>query len=388
MNIALFLEQPFDPNAGGAQRSTSKLAEIYKSFGHNVILISSSQSPSIVSSWLEMPIFQINIKNDASVFRQILIDNAISLIINNAGESMKSTQFLLKNKGVHTKLINILRINPTNFYDNHKDYIGLFFSKRKLNFLNNFIVRKLWLGYHVLRIRYEFNYIIKNTNAFVMLSDRFKEDLYSIAPGLRKYERKIHGISNPFECPKINIQQTISEKENVILFVGRLVVIQKRVDLLMEIWKKLHETLPEWKFWVVGHGDQKGVMERFCLQHKLDRVTFFGKDNPNEYYKKAKLFHMTSAFEGFGNVLIESQSYGCVPIMFNSYSCAPDIVTHNLNGLLIHPFNVDAYVDETKKLIDNSDKLHEMALNAFENVDRFSYAKTYEKWNAVFKSLN
>ena len=123
MNIALFLEQPFDPNAGGAQRSTSKLAEIYKSFGHNVILISSSQSPSIVSSWLEMPIFQINIKNDASVFRQILIDNAISLIINNAGESMKSTQLLLKNKGVHTKLINILRINPTNFYDNHKDYI-------------------------------------------------------------------------------------------------------------------------------------------------------------------------------------------------------------------------------------------------------------------------
>jgi glycosyltransferase involved in cell wall biosynthesis len=170
--------------------------------------------------------------------------------------------------------------------------------------------------------------------------------------------------------------------------VGRLVVIQKRVDLLMEIWKKLHETLPEWKFWVVGHGDQKGVMERFCLQHKLDRVTFFGKDNPNEYYKKAKLFHMTSAFEGFGNVLIESQSYGCVPIMFNSYSCAPDIVTHNLNGLLIDPFNVDAYVDETKKLIDNSDKLHEMALNAFENVDRFSYAKTYEKWNTVFKSFD
>ena len=387
MNIALFLEQPFDPNAGGAQRSTSKLAEIYKSFGHNVILISSSQSPSIVSSWLEMPIFQINIKNDASVFRQILIDNAISLIINNAGESMKSTQFLLKNKGVHTKLINILRINPTNFYDNHKDYIGFFFSKRKLSFLNNFIVRKLWLGYHVLRIRYEFNYIIKNTNAFVMLSDRFKEDFYSLAPGLRKYDRKIYGISNPFECPKINIKQTLAEKENIILFVGRLVVIQKRVDLLMEIWKELHETLPDWKFWVLGYGDQKVIMENFCFQHKLDRITFFDKDNPNDYYKKAKLFHMTSAFEGFGNVLIEAQSYGCVPIMFNSYSSAKDIVTHDLNGILIDPFNVVAYVDETKKLINNSEKLNKMALNAYENVDRFSYNKVYLKWKEVFDSL-
>ena len=94
MNIALFLEQPFDPNAGGAQRSTSKLAEIYKSFGHNVILISSSQSPSIVSSWLEMPIFHINIKTDHLSFKQILVDNNISVILNNAGESMKSTKYL------------------------------------------------------------------------------------------------------------------------------------------------------------------------------------------------------------------------------------------------------------------------------------------------------
>ena len=155
----------------------------------------------------------------------------------------------------------------------------------------------------------------------------------------------------------------------------------------MEIWKELHETLPDWKFWVLGYGDQKVIMENFCFQHKLDRITFFDKDNPNDYYKKAKLFHMTSAFEGFGNVLIEAQSYGCVPIMFNSYSSAKDIVTHDLNGILIDPFNVVAYVDETKKLINNSEKLNKMALNAYENVDRFSYNKVYLKWKEVFDSL-
>ncbi|WP_438966793.1 glycosyltransferase [Flavobacterium sp.] len=388
MNIVLFLEQSFDPHAGGAQRSTSKLAEIFKYFGHNVVLISSSNKPSVVTSWLDIPIYHINTKKDKLLFKQILDEKNISVILNNAGESMTSTKFLLNNKANNIKIINLLRINPSNFYDNHKDYIGLFFSKRNLGFLNNFIVRKLWLAYHILRIRNEFNYIINNTEAFVMLSDRFKEDLYSLAPGLRKYHNKIYGITNPFECPKINIQQTIAEKENIILFVGRLHIVQKRVDLLMEVWKKLHETFPEWKFWVVGFGDSKSMMENYCLQNKLDRVTFFGKDNPNDYYKKAKIFHMTSAFEGFGNVLIEAQSYGCVPILFNSYSAAPDIVTDKINGILVDPFNIDRYVNETKALINNSERLNKMALNAYENVSRFSYEKTYEKWVAVFKSMH
>ena len=40
MNIALFLTQKFDPNAGGVQRSTSKLAKIFQSEQHYVIIVS------------------------------------------------------------------------------------------------------------------------------------------------------------------------------------------------------------------------------------------------------------------------------------------------------------------------------------------------------------
>jgi glycosyltransferase involved in cell wall biosynthesis len=256
-----------------------------------------------------------------------------------------------------------------------------------LNFLNNAVTQKLWLSYHILRIRYEFNFIIKNTDAFVMLSERFKEDLYFLAPSLRKHHQKIHGITNPFDCPIINIKETVEGKDNIILFVGRLHIVQKRVDLLMKVWNKLHQILPDWKFWVVGDGDSRAMMENYCLENKLDRVTFFGKDNPNDYYKKAKIFHLTSAYEGFGNVLIEAQSYGCVPLLFNSYSSAQDIVTDEENGILVEPFNIEMYVSQTLALINNQKKLSQMALNAYENVNRFSYDKTYKKWEAVFKSL-
>jgi glycosyltransferase involved in cell wall biosynthesis len=160
------------------------------------------------------------------------------------------------------------------------------------------------------------------------------------------------------------------------------------VDLLLQIWEKLHRQAPDWKFWVVGHGKEKKNMEKFCQEHELDRVIFIGKNNPNEFYKKAKIFHMTSAFEGFGNVLVEAQSFGCVPMLFNSYAAAQDIVIHNENGILVTPFNIDKYVEETKDLMMNSTKLNQLGINGYEHINKFSYEETYKKWDRIFKSIN
>lgn len=384
MNIAIIIKSAFFPDEGGVQRVTNNISQIFTNNNHKTIIISYSKRVNNNIN-IDIPVF--NVFNDNQL-NMVIKEQNITLLINQAGESLKLNKVLLNIMNSDTLLLNFLHINPLNFYDNNKDFIGFFFSKYNLSFLNNVIVRKLWLGYHILRTRYVFGFIIKNSDAFVMLSDRFKEDLYFLAPSLKKFNYKIHGITNPFESPNVNIKKVIEDKENIILFVGRLHIIQKRVDLLMEIWKKLHENLPDWKFWVVGNGEQKDMMENFCKQNKLDRVKFFGTDVPDEYYKKAKIFHLTSAYEGFGNVLIEAQSYGCVPILFNSYSAAPDIVTDKINGILVDPFNVDRYVNETKALINNSERLNEMALNAYENVSRFSYEKTYEKWDAVFKSMH
>ena len=125
------------------------------------------------------------------------------------------------------------------------------------------------------------------------------------------------------------------------------------MDLLMQIWKKPYGQIKDWKFWVLGEGAEKKNMEEFCKKNNLDRIQFFGRVNPNEYYKKAKIFHMTSAFEGFGNVLIEAQSYGCVSMLFDSYAAASDIVHHNQNGILVQPFDCNEYAAKTKKLMDN-----------------------------------
>lgn len=385
MNIALLITQKLDPTAGGVQKVTSNLSEIFISNHHKTIIISFGNHVEKEEEFNNMPLYYINNKNTEKL-THILKKEEIDIIINQRGYSVSQTKLLLSTKSIRTKLINCLHINPLNFYKNHKLFIANSFDSKGLGFLNNKVTQKFILFYHIIKQRIELNYIIKNTDAFIMLSEYFKPELYTLAPRLKKYDTKIYGISNPFEQPKLDIAKL--EKENIILFVGRLNVLQKRVDLLLEVWKKLHTKLPDWKFWVLGDGESRGYMENFCNEHNLDRITFFGKDNPDDYYKKAKIFHMTSAFEGFGNVLVEAQSYGCVPVLFNSYSAAQDIVTHEEDGILVAPFDIDEYVSQTISLVNNPSKLKQMSLDAYKNMQKFSYDETYKKWSRVFEEIS
>ncbi|MDO9551549.1 glycosyltransferase [Rhodonellum sp.] len=382
MNIAFFIEQHFDPFAGGVQQSTSKLVKIFNYKRHKTIVISCS-TPCDISIYDGSNVFHIGLNSIR--FQEILYSEEIDLVINQAGYSFPLSKFLIQNLTVGVKLINTLRINPLNFYQNHKFIIKNFLEKKRLLAFNISLTQKGVLLYHVLKQRFELSYIIKNVDAFVMLSDRFKPELYQLVPGVKKYDKKIFGINNPFQKPELAFE-TI-EKENVILFVGRLEISQKRVDLLLEIWMKLHKELPNWQFWVVGHGAQEKMMKNFCQEHGLINVKFFGKCKPDNYYLQAKILHMTSSFEGFGNVLVEAQCYGCVPILFNSYSAASDIINHDEDGVLIKSFDIQDYVDATLRLSNNNVELKRLSENAYQNADRFAFYNIYKKWDNVFSSL-
>ncbi|RAR47238.1 glycosyltransferase [Flavobacterium lacus] len=381
MNIAIIISHPFDPNAGGVQRVTESISKIFTNYNHHVSIISFTSKDC---NYLQSKRFFFQVSTDQEL-KEVLAKEVIDVIINQEGYSPKFTKIILRVKSPTTRIINNLHINPLNFYQNHYLFITTFLENKKISFINNYLLRKFILGYHILKQKTELRYIVKNTDAFVMLSERFIDELYFLAPGLKKYQSKLHGIGNPFQRPAL-VLSTL-EKDNIVLFVGRLNILQKRVDLLLEIWKQLHIEHGDWEFWVCGEGEDQQYMEDFCLEHRLDRVSFFGKVNPNQYYRKAKLFHMTSAFEGFGNVLIEAQSYGCVPMLFDSYSAASDIISHQENGILIKPFDVNDYVKQTANLMRNPQKIAEFAKNGFDNVLRFSYQETYKKWEEVFASV-
>ena len=130
MNIALFLTRELDPNAGGVQRTTSKLAKIFEAKKHKVIIVSYINDTTSVKDYEGIKLFQVNEK-ESSALKKIFQEEQIDCIINQMGASLELTKLLLKVKPRDTKIINTLRINPLNFYDNQRIHSKIFLKERK-----------------------------------------------------------------------------------------------------------------------------------------------------------------------------------------------------------------------------------------------------------------
>lgn len=65
---------------------------------------------------------------------------------------------------------------------------------------------------------------------------------------------------------------------------------------------------------------------------------------------------MTSDLEGFGLVVIESMSYGVVPVVYGSYEAIYDIIDNGKSGLITPiPYNSQKTIDCISLLIENEE---------------------------------
>lgn len=120
-------------------------------------------------------------------------------------------------------------------------------------------------------------------------------------------------------------RKSFDEKENIMITVGRIGPYQKNTDMILNALSKVD--LKDWKFYFIGpltdsfntssESNYKKHIEQFYLKNPLleGRVIFTGAIyNPKEiyeYYLRAKVFVLTSRYEGFANVLSEAAALGC-----------------------------------------------------------------------------
>ena len=89
---------------------------------------------------------------------------------------------------------------------------------------------------------------------------------------------------------------------------------------------------------------------------------------------------MTSKYEGFPMTLIECQSFGCVPIIYDSYPAAKEIVVDGENGYLIPFRQKRKYADRLNDLISNTTLLKKLSFNSIRSVQRYSPDYIMDEW--------
>ena len=147
----------------------------------------------------------------------------------------------------------------------------------------------------------------------------------------------------------VKFDNLFAQKENVILTVGRIGSNQKQNHVLLEAFDKVADDLPDWNVRLVGGIDEnfKPYIEKFFAANPnlRGRVTFTGliadKATLLDEYKHAKIFCLTSNFEGAPNVAAEALFSGDF-VISSSIDAAGDMTGGGQCGKIFPIGNVDA----------------------------------------------
>lgn len=389
MNIAFLFYCPIVPHIGGVQRVTDVLTKEFVKRGHNVIFIctESRNMDDAYQNYSATQIYLDSNKNEEEFiadYCKILHTNDIDVVISQ--EAQKESLLLLANTPICVKRISVVHINPYAIIGNERRIKRAIRSRRLVTNLAKYLVM---LFPHIARQYYRlkenkfYRRILGVSDKLVFLSPSFVELLKENIPDISS--RKLAAIGNPNTfVPK----HEVGTKENLIVCVARLSEVPKNVRDFILVWQQLYKDNPKWKAIIVGDGPDRGMLESFAKKKGVRNLSFVGRvENVGNYYQRAKFVCMTSIYEGWGMVLTEGMSYGCVPCVYGSYGAAFDIVDDGVNGIISTPFRPKEMADRIQTLINDESRLAQISSSAIEKVKDFNADKVADKWNALFGSL-
>ncbi len=139
--------------------------------------------------------------------------------------------------------------------------------------------------------------------------------------------------------------------EFVALFVGRLSVRHKGLDLLEEIVNLTMQRTRKIKFLVVGSGTEgESIVRKLetLYPKNFEWKGFLKEDELLNEYRNSNIFLFPSRGENFGISLGEAQAFGLPSIAFRVMG-SEDILTDERQGILILPFDTKAFADAILK---------------------------------------
>lgn len=380
MNI-LFLEYGINPYNGGVQRVTHNVAIKLKAAGYKVFVAYYTNEHFDKSLYTAFDSY-IQLNRKQPLLREILQfirENHISIIINQCGASNDITKFLsLVKIETGVKIFSFIHISPTGSIDVLK-YRNYHFPKLVIRSLMKEIMFKFFRPYEN---NYRFLYDV--SDKIVLLSEKFKSDFCKIIKS-EDINNKIVAIPNSVTY-NVDSQQTLSNKENVILVVARMGETPKRLSRVLECWKRINTLITNWDLCFIGDGPELRLYKSYVKKYKLPRVSFIGKADPKEYYQKASIFLMTSATEGFGMTILEAQQFGVVPIAMNSYKSVTDLITNGYNGFIVNNDDITDLSDKVIMVANDSILRNKIGNNAIISTKRFYFSEIYKKWEKLLSN--
>jgi glycosyltransferase involved in cell wall biosynthesis len=169
------------------------------------------------------------------------------------------------------------------------------------------------------------------------------------------------------------------DAEKVIIWVGYPVPF-KRIPVLFDVFDRVLKQDPDARLLLIGDMS-RSVDDLYALRSRMGLdagVVMYGPvphgDLP-AYYHMARVFAMSSAYEGIPRVLMEASAAGLPLVGFDRVGVA-DVIADGVNGYVIPEGDVDGMARRLVQLLNEAGTAAQLGASARERaVDRFSAEK-------------
>lgn len=192
----------------------------------------------------------------------------------------------------------------------------------------------------------------------------------------RKYGYRPIVISNGVDTSKFRILPEIKKRNNLVLYVGRMVE-NKGIRELIEVAGQL----PNIEFWFAGKGPLKDLVNLPNTKY----LGYLDDQKLNEVYNQATLCVFPSHKENFPIVALEALACGKA-IIATKYGFS-EIIDHGVNGLMINPRDTKELKSAILTLYKDPDMRKKFEANARKRALKFDYKIIMKEYNSLFKRI-
>ena len=175
------------------------------------------------------------------------------------------------------------------------------------------------------------------------------------------------------------------------LLIGNVANLKrvKGQDYLLRAFQAVAKHVPRARLLICGEGKMRRQLE--FLRDELglgERVTFLGAlSNPEPLYSSVDLYVHSSLAEGMPNAITEAMAHR-LPVVATSVGGIPDVVLHDVTGLLVRPGNSEALAAALLKLCRGMPAARKMGLAGHERfVSHFTLSRMVEAHEKLYAEL-
>jgi glycosyltransferase involved in cell wall biosynthesis len=225
-------------------------------------------------------------------------------------------------------------------------------------------------------------HIFSNAALVLALSDEWRMSLQRISP-----RTHVEVLPNAVALPDEHSLQRLQGRAPTLLSLGQLGRRKGSYDLV-RAFARTANRFPRLRLVCGGDGDIAGVRALAARLDVADRVVcpgWLSAERKRAELAGATVFVLPSYAEGMPMALLEAMSWG-LPVITSPVGGIPQLITHDVNGLLVAPGDIDAVAAAITRLMGEAALRERLGNAARATIEKsFSLETALERLGRIYR---